>query len=89
SDRKYKRHDEYCLGRSCRKCIKRCPVGAITENGHHKEMCWNYLQSIKNDYKKEYNLQIEPNVCGLCQVNVPCDFEIPPRNGNFLKDKQK
>jgi epoxyqueuosine reductase len=77
--RKYSKHNEYCLyyyNGSCEECIKRCPAGAITKNGHDKEKCRIHCESIcAVDTKNKYNLEIE--TCGLCQTRVPCESRIP------------
>lgn len=81
TDRPYQSHTEYCLflsGGTCGLCIKRCPVGAITEKGHDKEKCRLRCEGICTDYVKErYNL--DTNVCGLCQTRVPCESRIPAK----------
>jgi len=81
SERKYRAHKENCLffrNQKCGKCIRRCPAGAITEEGHDKDKCWKYMnsESFKTKYI-EYGLQTTPSACGLCQTGVPCEFEIP------------
>jgi epoxyqueuosine reductase QueG len=79
--RPYKKHTEYCLfltEGTCGLCIARCPVGAITENGHDKEKCKAHVDGICTEYAKtHYDLEI--NVCGLCQTRVPCESGIPKR----------
>ena len=39
------------LGIKCEKCIKRCPVGAISEKGHDKVKCSAYVDDILGYYK--------------------------------------
>ena len=82
SDKRYRDYKENCLhfrNEKCGKCISRCPVGAITEKGHDKDRCWEYLNSdpIKAKHS-EYGIE-NPRLfsCGLCQTSVPCEFEIP------------
>lgn len=66
-------------GINCRVCAKRCPVGAITEEGHDKFKCRQYQDDIgyadtlKNGYDKDTSVA----GCGLCQTKVPCEFRIP------------
>ncbi len=81
SEKKYRSIKENCLlfrNQKCGKCIRRCPAGAITEEGHLKDKCWEYMnsQSFQSKYH-EYGLQTTPSACGLCQTGVPCEFEIP------------
>jgi len=69
--REYKSYNEWCL--QCGACIKRCPAGAITENGHDKDKCQKYI--AKMGEKHLNNPIFDPNVevgCGLCQSAVPC-----------------
>lgn len=64
----------YVNGR-CQACIKRCPVKAITENGHDKAKCWDYLFLKQRPLNKKYGVGISG--CGLCQTKVPCEFTNP------------
>jgi ferredoxin len=84
SERKYRHHKENCLifrNEECGKCIRRCPAGAITEKGHDKDKCREYINSEPLKAKcSEYGLQNPPSACGLCQTGVPCEFEIPRPN---------
>jgi epoxyqueuosine reductase len=85
SPRPYKDHLANCLyyrGVSCRRCIQRCPVGAITERGHDKTLCREFLfKGAKAELEKigRYEGFIGYYVgCGLCQTKVPCESMIPP-----------
>ena len=65
---------------NCRACIIRCPAGAITEEGHDKNVCQEYLNSI--GYSSEalsagYANDTSVAGCGLCQTRVPCEFRNP------------
>jgi epoxyqueuosine reductase len=81
SEKRYRHHRENCLqfrNEKCGKCISRCPAGAITEKGHDKDKCYDYVNSEPLKAKRlEYGLQNPPPSCGLCQTGVPCEFEIP------------
>lgn len=81
SEKKYRHYTENCLqfrNEKCGKCIPRCPAGAITEKGHDKDKCREYINSEPLKAKRsEYGLQNPPPACGLCQTRVPCEFEIP------------
>jgi len=81
SEKKYRHHKENCLmfrNEKCGKCIPRCPVSAITEKGHDKDKCREYINSEPLKSRRlEYGLQNPPPACGLCQTAVPCEFEIP------------
>jgi ferredoxin len=84
SEKKDRDYRENCLqfrNEKCGKCIKRCPAGAITEKGHDKNTCHEYLRSGPLEAKNsEYGLMTPPRSCGLCQTDVPCEFEIPRPN---------
>jgi epoxyqueuosine reductase len=65
---------------SCGRCIGRCPAGAITEAGHHKEKCRQYVyESIPSE--AGYRYDVEGRGCGLCQTDVPCEDRIPVAPG--------
>lgn len=67
--REYGIFSEYCF--RCGKCIRQCPVNAITfENGKDHFACSSFLDRIKEKFKPRYG-------CGKCQINVPCENEIP------------
>jgi epoxyqueuosine reductase QueG len=78
SPRTTRDHLSNCLfyvNKKCHACIPRCPAGAITENGHDKIRCDEYLNSDIAYLKKEYGVEIQG--CGLCQTKVPCEFRNP------------
>jgi len=60
---------------SCKKCIARCPAGAITEAGHNKIKCNEYAYGKLRYLREEYKVG-NPG-CGLCQTKVPCEFRNP------------
>lgn len=72
--------DELCLlkaGKKCGKCIKACPVYALSEDGMDRSVCYARL-------KENYLLLMEPDglpesteVCAKCQVGMPCSFKSP------------
>ena len=67
-------------GVNCRACIKRCPTGAITEEGHDKIKCQQYQRDFGyNDeaLKDGYDNDTSVSGCGLCQTKVPCEFQNP------------
>jgi len=74
---------------SCKACIARCPAGAITEEGHDKIKCQAYLRGIgysAETLKDGYDNDTSIAGCGLCQTNVPCEFQNPTKN---LKKKKE
>jgi len=81
TNRPYDDHQAYCLFLTkglCGECIHRCPVGAITEAGHDKVKCRNYLRPVVADYaRSRFGLGAEAYGCGLCQTGVLCESKIP------------
>ncbi|PLX79773.1 MAG: FeS-binding protein [Desulfuromonas sp.] len=62
---------------SCGVCIKRCPVKAISKDGHDKIRCMEYVYGTVVRCKgEEYGVHMTG--CGLCQTGVPCEKGIPP-----------
>ena len=79
--RPYDDHHAYCLYYSqgiCGKCIKRCPVNALSKEGHDKIKCLQHLKPATEEYVKD-NYHFDGYGCGLCQVGVPCESKIPAR----------
>jgi epoxyqueuosine reductase len=77
--RPYGDYRAYCLFYSrgiCRKCISRCPTGAISEAGHDKSRCRDFLFETIAPWTKS-RFGIESYGCGLCQTRVPCESRIP------------
>jgi epoxyqueuosine reductase len=78
STRDYENHHAYCLfyaKGTCGECIKKCPAGAISERGHDKLKCSEYLDKTRK-YVEE-NFRFKGYGCGFCQVGVPCENGIP------------
>jgi epoxyqueuosine reductase len=73
----------FYLGANCRACIDRCPAGAITEKGHDKNKCQQYLHDLSYSptplLKDGYDNDRSVVGCGLCQTKVPCEFQNPAR----------
>lgn len=79
--REYENYHEYCKfykDGSCGACITRCPVDAITKDGHDKNKCSAFLQKIKGEIGPDF-LKNSHYIsgCGLCQSKVPCQDGIP------------
>jgi len=67
--REYENIYEYCS--MCGKCVKSCPVNAISiENGKNHIVCCEFLDKTAEKYKPRYG-------CGKCQIGVPCESRIP------------
>ena len=88
----YKDHLANCLfyrDGSCRRCAERCPAGAISEQGHDKNKCLEFLFTRQKEILKELGRE-EGYIgrylgCGLCQTKVPCEARIPPKT----RDKRR
>lgn len=79
--RTYNDHHAYCLffaKGTCKQCITRCPVGAITEQGHDKRLCYNHAVISSREFIKSH-YDLEGYSCGLCQTKVPCEAVNPVR----------
>ena len=81
SERMYQSHVENCLFHAkglCKKCIDRCPAGAISGNGHDKVLCRTFREKFFGEFLHDKcGMDIEPGMCGLCQTNVPCESTNP------------
>ncbi len=78
--RTYTSHDEWCLFRSggkCLACMRRCPAGAISESGHDKVKCRDYIRNVTSVHVEQQQLGFKVNSCGLCQTKVPCENQNP------------
>jgi epoxyqueuosine reductase len=62
---------------TCKACVGRCPVGAITEAGHDKNKCAGFAFSQTPLNKERYGIDIYS--CGLCLTGVPCSMRNPMR----------
>ena len=83
--RPYADHRAYCLffaEGACGECMARCPVGAITEDGHDKEKCRAHLVRTEKYVRARFGF--EGYGCGLCQTGVPCESGSPVLVGDSL-----
>jgi epoxyqueuosine reductase QueG len=79
SERPYANHRQNCLyfqGGSCGLCIDRCPVGALSREGHDKTKCSQYVYKTAIEAVAE-RFGTPQTGCGLCQTRVPCEGGIP------------
>jgi ferredoxin len=70
---------EYCLFATrgtCGRCIARCPGGAISSEGHDKELCMIHCASAMQEIEGD---SMGMPGCGLCQTAVPCEACIPKK----------
>ena len=78
TERPYNHHNAYCLfimKGTCGKCIERCPINAITEDGHNKIVCSRYVRMTRKYVQRHYDFN--GYGCGFCQTDVPCESGIP------------
>lgn len=82
--------EEYCLYRrkgTCRVCVRRCPAGALTEEGYDRKKCYarcrenaKVYTQFGNSYAAEAGGETEntgSEVCGKCLTNLPCTSKKP------------
>ncbi|KAF5073098.1 hypothetical protein DSECCO2_194870 [anaerobic digester metagenome] len=75
--RPYGDRTAYCLRSSgCDACIRRCPAGAISAEGHDKERCFAYIRETAMPFV-EGELGLPVASCGFCQTGVPCESRRP------------
>ena len=77
--RPYAGHQDWCLWYArgtCGACIRRCPADAITEAGHDKEKCFDYIRNVTTPYATQH-FGTGATPCGLCQVRIPCEAKKP------------
>ena len=71
---------EACLlkaGKECGKCIKACPVDALSEDGFDRRSCWDRLNDNWRTLDYFSDLPDDTNVCGKCAALGPCSFKNP------------
>jgi epoxyqueuosine reductase len=76
--RTYVNHNAYCLFHmkgTCGKCMERCPIGAISEKGHDKNLCRKYVNMTFEYVPRHFHF--DGYGCGLCQTGIPCESSIP------------
>ena len=62
-------------GKECLKCLKRCPVDALTEEGIDRHRCYDRLKFNLNHTENLAGLGKTTHVCGKCVTKVPCSFD--------------
>ncbi len=66
----------YFREESCGLCIERCPVGALSVDGHDKNKCCQHVYgTVLAAVGESYG--VAEAGCGLCQTKVPCEGRIP------------
>lgn len=59
----------------CLVCAKRCPVKAISEKGHDKDICSKLV--MKSIPRNIFRNNVTIYACGLCMAGTPCAQKIP------------
>jgi len=59
----------------CSRCLTRCPVDALSEEGKDKEICREHLRKKDSASKDQLGFPYAP--CGKCYVDVPCERNRP------------
>ncbi|HJV33525.1 epoxyqueuosine reductase [Geomonas sp.] len=61
---------------TCGACITRCPVGALSKEGHDKQICRQHVYgTVPQAVGETYG--VTATGCGLCQTRIPCESRIP------------
>lgn len=79
--RPYETHTAWCSYHkdgSCGVCMDRCPIGALTPQGHDKIACKAYEDKLRETMIQDGRM-LPPYMlcCGLCQAGVPCQDRAP------------
>jgi epoxyqueuosine reductase QueG len=72
--------DELCLlkaGKKCGKCIKACPIDALSESGMDRAACYTRLRENYHLLMAPDGLPDTTDVCAKCQVGMPCSLNSP------------
>jgi len=75
--------EEACLlraGKTCGKCVERCPVGALKEDDFDRRKCWDRLNENFRTLDYFSDLPGTTDVCGKCAVMMPCSFANPVKS---------
>jgi len=64
-------------GHECLVCVKRCPVGAVSDSGIDRKLCYDRLRFNLAQTEELAGLEDTTHVCGKCQVLLPCSLKAP------------
>lgn len=83
--RPYTSHLANCLFYSggCDACMRRCPAGAISPQGHDNVKCAAYHDTVLAPLRERYGVTMVG--CGHCQTGVPCEEGIPKRGARSAR----
>jgi epoxyqueuosine reductase QueG len=71
--------EEHCLfkrGLKCLECLNHCPVQALTVEGLDRSRCYQRIKAVRKDPGLA-DLPEYTEVCGKCQVGLPCSLGVP------------
>lgn len=71
---------ELCLekrGLACSRCIKNCPVGAVSMSGIDRTQCNQRLQAMKKRLSQQEDSYDRGDVCAKCVAGMPCSLCAP------------
>ncbi|MFH1087581.1 MAG: epoxyqueuosine reductase [Chloroflexota bacterium] len=68
----------FYVNHKCNVCVSRCPGDAISEQGHDKARCHQYIGTRLHRLLQKY--EVGTVGCGLCQTKVPCESHNPAKN---------
>jgi epoxyqueuosine reductase QueG len=71
-----KEHCLYKRGEDCLECVRRCPVEALTPDSFDRAGCYQRLNEVRM-HENLADLPEYTEVCGKCQVMLPCSFGVP------------
>jgi len=86
----------YYANGTCGECIARCPVNAITREGHDKKKCSRFVRKMRDKMgERPFRILMKPHYqrlngvekpvyrvgCALCQFDVPCTDRNPMAGG--------
>lgn len=82
-NKNYRGNCLFAVKGTCGACIKRCPAGALSEDGHDKDKCCAYCYvTLPPLIADLYGVGNKVTGCGLCQTKVPCEAGIPKGIGD-------
>jgi epoxyqueuosine reductase QueG len=67
----------YKLGNECLKCLKTCPVNAITLKGIERSRCNKRIQINRKRFTTRLDMADDIEVCAKCVAGMPCSLESP------------
>ncbi|WP_022666335.1 hypothetical protein [Desulfospira joergensenii] len=82
-------NEDLCLhkaGQECLKCIRNCPVQAVTLNGILRQKCNQRLQVNRKKFAARPYMSEDMEVCAKCVAGMPCSLTSPVPVSAVLND---